>query len=199
MLAQRITSARLSSIQRPNASCLSSISRNQPRNRVARLNVQNLFTGIVQGTANVHSILSTPGFSRLAIAFPPGKMSGIQIGASVAINGTCLTVTNIGLDGDSGSASNNDTLSFDVMSETLRATSLGGLSSSSVVNFERSARMGDEIGGHNVSGHVHSTASIIDVLDTENNRRVTYELTDSKWSKYVLSKVSRLAWRQAIH
>jgi riboflavin synthase len=58
----------------------------------------------------------------------------------------------------------------------------------SKVNFERSARVGDEIGGHNVSGHVHCTASIVEVRETENNKRLTIELPDDKWMKYVLPK-----------
>lgn len=58
----------------------------------------------------------------------------------------------------------------------------------SKVNFERSARVGDEIGGHNVSGHVHCTARIMDVQESENNKRITFELPDDKWMKYVLPK-----------
>eukprot|EP00955_Chlamydomonas_euryale_P049689 354318-Chlamydomonas_euryale.AAC.17 len=75
-------------------------------------------------------------------------MGAWSAGASVAINGTCLTVTDIA----------DDTLSFDIIVETLRATNLGELEAGSAVNFERSARVGDEIGGHNVSGHIHTTA-----------------------------------------
>lgn len=58
----------------------------------------------------------------------------------------------------------------------------------SQVNFERSARVGDEIGGHNVSGHVHCTAGIVEVQETENNKRLTFEIPDDKWMKYVLPK-----------
>eukprot|EP00878_Enallax_costatus_P019078 GHUV01020116.1.p1 GENE.GHUV01020116.1~~GHUV01020116.1.p1 ORF type:complete len:172 (+),score=38.36 GHUV01020116.1:164-679(+) len=122
--------------------------------------VSNMFTGIVQGTAAVADLDSKENFKAFRIQFPSGKAEGVQIGASVAINGTCLTVTAI----------DGDVLSFDVMQETLRATSLGNLQVGSKVNFERSARVGDEIGGHNVSGHVHCTAKIIKVEDTENNR-----------------------------
>lgn len=190
-----------------------------------------MFTGIVQGMATVAEVDAKENFRSFRIALPEGKAAGAQIGASVAINGTCLTVTAI----------DGDVLSFDVMAETLRSTSLGGLevraglwaaAAASVeavaaaaaaaahwqaaallrpqlpqgahipsvhtidaaarlltlsrrrhacclqraqpgsrVNFERSARVGDEIGGHNVSGHVHCTARIAAVEDTENNRR----------------------------
>ncbi|GIL51002.1 hypothetical protein Vafri_7075 [Volvox africanus] len=157
-----------------------------PRVRIARpvraqrgvLFIKNMFTGIVQGIANVTAVDSKEKFSSLDILFPQGKVDGIKIGASVAINGTCLTVTKIA----------KDTLSFDVMMETLRATNLGGLKLGSVVNFERSARVGDEIGGHNVSGHVHCTATIAAVEQTENNRRLTFEVSNPAFMKYILPK-----------
>ena len=76
---------------------------------------------------------------------------------------------------------------FDLIVETLRATNLGELVPGSDVNFERSARVGDEIGGHTVSGHVHAKATIVEQEDTENNRKVVFEL-DEKWSKYILPK-----------
>lgn len=150
-----------------------------PRGRRGALLVRNMFTGIVQGTAEVVSVETLPGLSQIQVKLPPGKAQNIQIGASVSINGTCLTVTHI---------APTDTLQFDIMSETLRATNLGGLSTGSTVNFERSARVGDEIGGHNVSGHVHTTAKIVAVEDTPNNRRVSFQLSDPKWVKYVLPK-----------
>ncbi|WIA13950.1 hypothetical protein OEZ85_002520 [Tetradesmus obliquus] len=137
-----------------------------------------MFTGIVQGTAEVAQLDTKENFRSFRIQFPAGRTENIQIGASVAINGTCLTVTAI----------DGDVLSFDVMAETLRATSLGNLQLGSKVNFERSARVGDEIGGHNVSGHVHCTASIIQVEDTANNRRLSFRLSDPKFAKYVLPK-----------
>lgn len=142
----------------------------------------------------------------------------MAIGASVAINGTCLTVTQ----------QQGSTLRFDVMAETLRRTNLGALQEGGTgarargtarvqagwlavrvvqrallalwalarhpdaaaahprsaphtpaVNFERSARVGDEIGGHTVSGHVHTTARIVKITDTENNRRVEFEVRPS--------------------
>lgn len=89
--------------------------RAQPRRRA--LVVSNMFTGIVQGTASIADLDSNDNFKAIRIQFPNGKADGVQIGASVAINGTCLTVTAI----------HGDVLSFDVMQETLRATSLGHL------------------------------------------------------------------------
>ncbi len=70
----------------------------------------------------------------------------------------------------------NDVLSFDVIEETLRATNLGTLQMGSPVNFERSARVGDEIGGHNVSGHVATTATIASIKETDNNTNITFQV-----------------------
>ena len=69
-----------------------------------------------------------------------------------------------------------DVAAFDIIVETLRATNLGALAPGAAVNFERSARVGDEIGGHNVSGHVHTTAAVTHVEESPNNRRVTFEV-----------------------
>ena len=102
-------------------------------------------------------------------------MAGVQMGASVAINGTCLTVTSI--DGDA--------IEFDVIGETLRRTNLGALKPGVKCNYERSTRVGDEIGGHTVSGHVQTTA---EVARTENNERWQFRLREARWAKYVLAK-----------
>ncbi|EIE19022.1 riboflavin synthase [Coccomyxa subellipsoidea C-169] len=136
-----------------------------------------LFTGIVQGQGNVVKVHQLEDFRSISIQFPSGSMGGIQIGASVAINGTCLTVTEI----------DGDRLKFDIIVETLRATNLGALDLGSRVNFERSARVGDEIGGHNVSGHVCATAEVAAIEDSENNRRITFKVPQ-QFMKYVLPK-----------
>ncbi len=69
-----------------------------------------------------------------------------------------------------------DVLSFDVIVETLRATNLGGLQIGSPINFERSARVGDEIGGHNVSGHIATTATVASIEETPDNRTITFKV-----------------------
>ncbi|PSC76357.1 riboflavin synthase subunit alpha [Micractinium conductrix] len=142
------------------------------------LRIQNLFTGIVQGTATIRNVDRKTEFCSFDIELPAARADNVAIGASVAINGTCLTVVE----------QRGATLRFDVMAETLRRTNLGALDAGSAVNFERSARVGDEIGGHTVSGHVHTTARIVKVEDTENNRRLVFELSDPAWIKYILPK-----------
>ena len=130
----------------------------------------------MQGTAEVVSFDDVGDFARLKLKFPPKTLDGILIGASVACNGTCLTVVE----------TEGDTACFDLIVETLRATNLGELVPGSSVNYERSARVGDEIGGHTVSGHVHAKATIVEQEDTENNRRVVFVWTEV--SKYILPK-----------
>jgi riboflavin synthase len=136
-----------------------------------------MFTGIVQGKAHITEIQSVPGLSTLIIEFPEGSVDGITIGASVAINGTCLTVTR-----QEGSQ-----LYFDAMQETLRLTTLGNLQAGDAVNFERAARIGDEIGGHLLSGHVHTTATVAEIVRPENNVTLWFEVP-GQWMRYVFPK-----------
>ncbi|KAK9809567.1 hypothetical protein WJX73_002536 [Symbiochloris irregularis] len=142
-----------------------------------QLQLRALFTGIVQGTAAVLDVKTLPAFRQLQIRLP--HLDGVQIGASIAINGVCLTVT--------GADPAASSVSFDVIEETLRRTNLGTLSNGSTVNFERSARMGDEIGGHNVAGHIHSTAGVTALEQTPNNLRMVFQVPQ-EWIKYILPK-----------
>lgn len=136
-----------------------------------------MFTGIVQGIATIDRVEAHPGLSTFVIAFPPGSLEGVTIGASVAIDGTCMTVTR----------QEEDCLWFDAMQETLRLTTLGGLREQDKINFERAARIGDEIGGHLLSGHIHTTATLVSVETPENNHILTFEVPEA-WQKYIFPK-----------
>jgi riboflavin synthase len=136
-----------------------------------------MFTGIVQGIATVESLIARPGLTTFVIRFPEGSLEGVAIGASVAINGTCLTVT----------AQEDHRLWFDAMQETLRLTTLGQLAEGSQVNFERAARIGDEIGGHLLSGHIHCTARVTGREQPENNCTLSFEVPED-WQKYLFPK-----------
>lgn len=114
----------------------------------------------------------------MQVNFPDGATREVAIGASVALNGTCLTVTAI----------EQDTLSFDVIPETLKRTNLGALEQGSTVNFERSVRYGDEVGGHNVSGHVHTTAEIVKLEQRSENAVLKFKVDDVAWMKYIMPK-----------
>ncbi|CAM2887506.1 riboflavin synthase [Vibrio mytili] len=136
-----------------------------------------MFTGIVQGTAKVVSIDKKEQFQTHVIELDGDLSKGIEIGASVAHNGCCLTVTNIA----------GNRISFDLMQATLALTNLGQLIEGDYVNVERAAKFGDEIGGHNMSGHISQVATITGVIDTPNNRTIWFELP-IETMKYVLAK-----------
>ena len=136
-----------------------------------------MFTGIVQGTAEVIAIEEKIDFRRHTLQLPSELLDGLNTGASVAHNGCCLTVTHI--DGNA--------VSFDLMHETLRLTNLGDLKPGDRVNLERAARFGDEIGGHAMSGHILGTTQVLDVFATENNHQLWFAI-DPGWRKYVFTK-----------
>ena len=137
-----------------------------------------MFTGIVQGVATVATITDRPGLRSFRLRFPPGFARELAIGASVASDGVCLTVT--ALHGD-------DEADFDVMQQSLSLTTLGGLCEGDRINVERAARDGAEIGGHPLSGHVDFTATVAQVRQPENNHvlRIT---VPAPWMRYVFAK-----------
>jgi riboflavin synthase len=136
-----------------------------------------MFTGIIQGTAEIVAIENKNDFRTHRVRFPEQALAGLKPGASVAHNGCCLTVTRI----DAG------VVDFDLMRETLNVTNLGKLSVGDLVNFERAAGFGDEIGGHAMSGHILCTAEVIDINITENNHQLRFNLPDP-WQKYLFTK-----------
>lgn len=137
-----------------------------------------MFTGIVQGIAKVVAITEKPNFKTHRIKMPIEMCENLITGASVAHNGVCLTVTDI--DGDE--------VSFDLMQETLRITNLGALKVGDFVNIERAMKIGDEIGGHLLSGHVFCTAEVSQIINSENNYQIWLTLPEQEMMKYILTK-----------
>lgn len=125
-----------------------------------------MYTGIVQGNFEVVSVDKKPGLHTIVVALESQLTRDLQIGASVAIDGVCLTVT----------AQNGDHVSFDVMQQTMQQTTLAQLSPGARVNIERSARYGDEIGGHGISGHIDTAVELVAREITENNCELSFEL-----------------------
>ena len=136
-----------------------------------------MFTGIVQGTAEVVQIEEKENFRSHVLRLPESLLPGLEPGASVAHNGCCLTVVNI----------DGDRVSFDLMQETLKVTNLGELSVGGKVNVERAARFGDEIGGHAMSGHILCTAEVSRVIESPNNHQVWFRIPE-QWTKYIFTK-----------
>ena len=108
-----------------------------------------MFTGIVEEVGTVKSI----GSGKLAVAASV-VLEGARLGDSIAVNGTCLTVTAL----DAGS------FSVDVMPETLKRTNLGQLRPGSRVNLERALLVGGRVGGHLVQGHVDATGKVLSLV-----------------------------------
>ncbi len=137
-----------------------------------------MFTGIVQGVAHIEQLTDRSGLRSFRLAFPPGFGAGLAIGASVAVDGVCLTVTAL---------HGNAAADFDVMQQSLALTTLGGLTIGSRVNVERAAKDGAEIGGHPLSGHVDFTAHVADIRRPENNC-VLRLAVPAPWMRYVFAK-----------
>jgi len=138
-----------------------------------------MFTGIVQGTARVAALADRPGLRTFSLAFPSGFCQGLEVGASVACNGVCLTVTSVRPD--------RDEADFDVMQQSLHVTTLGTLAVGDALNVERAARDGAEIGGHPLSGHVDFQARLEAVRRPENNH-VLRIAVPAPWMRYVFAK-----------
>ena len=136
-----------------------------------------MFTGIVQAQVKITEISDKTSFRSLKIKLPDSLRSDLAVGASISVDGVCLTVTSI----------TEAIVSFDVMHETLRVTTLGELKSGDSVNIERSAHEGKEIGGHILSGHVDGTVKITAVEAADNNHVLTFKVP-KQLMRYVFSK-----------
>ncbi|MDP4535302.1 riboflavin synthase subunit alpha [Alkalimonas collagenimarina] len=127
-----------------------------------------MFTGIVQTKAVIAAKQRHGDFIHLVVQVQPEHLELLERGASIAINGVCLTAT----DFDQAAG----TVEFDVIDETLKRSNLGLVSSGEQVNFERSLRFGKEIGGHLVSGHIQTTATLLELEKNNNNCRMRLQL-----------------------
>jgi len=137
-----------------------------------------LFTGIITHIGEV--IARDGGRFTLRAAFDPAT---IPLGASIACDGCCLTVTTVRADG-TGAA-----FTVDVSNETLSRTTLGSWGAGRRVNLERPLKAGDELGGHIVSGHVDGVARIKAVREDGASRRVTFEAA-APLARYIAGKGS---------
>ena len=116
-----------------------------------------MFSGIVEGQATLSSKKEEKSIVRMEFKTTGFNPADLDLGASIAINGVCLTATSL----------NKDSFSVDVSTETLKCTNIGELEVEDLVNIEQSLKIGDSIDGHFVFGHVDevSTVQNIEVLD----------------------------------
>ena len=120
-----------------------------------------MFTGIISDVGRVRSVAERDGGRRLDIA-TAYALADVAIGASVACSGVCLSVVEKG----------EDTFAVDVSRETLLRSTLGVWIEGRLVNLERSLRVGDELGGHLVSGHVDGVGEVVRALSDGESLRV---------------------------
>lgn len=135
-----------------------------------------MFTGIVQGLGYVREIQQRENVCTLILDLG-ALAAGLERGASVAVAGVCLTAVSI----------EGTQVVFDVIGETLAKTALGLAQVGDAYNIERSARLGDEIGGHLVSGHVATTGSIHSI-DTLANNWIVKITCEAEWMLYLFPK-----------
>ena len=132
-----------------------------------------MFTGIVTDVGEVVAVEPrAQGLARLKIAcgYDPDT---IAIGASIACSGVCLTVVARGKDG------NRAWFAVDAAAETLRLTTVGRWQPGRRVNLERALKIGDELGGHIVAGHVDGLAEIVAIRDEGESRRFSFRAPDT--------------------
>jgi riboflavin synthase len=128
-----------------------------------------VFTGIVTDVGKVVAVTERDGVRRLSIGCAY-ETDTIAVGASIACAGICLTAVSRKEAGESGSV-----FEVDAAPETLRVTNAGKWKVGTRVNLERSLRIGDELGGHMVSGHVDGLAVIVEREEIGGATRVTFE------------------------
>jgi riboflavin synthase len=128
-----------------------------------------MFTGIVSGKGQVQKITKYKDYLSLIIKAPKGFSKNLVKGASVAVNGVCLTVKK----------GKTDFLEFDVIEETIQKTNLKNISRLSKVNLERSITAKTEIGGHLVSGHIHGTGEVLKVINNQATKDLQIKIPKS--------------------
>ena len=136
-----------------------------------------MYTGIVRACLPIASIEKLDNLARFSIIFSDELLFELELGASVAVNGVCLTVSAI-LEGS---------VFFDVIKETLELSNLKYLEKGTLVNIERSAKADAEIGGHPISGHVVGTAEVAAIEKPVNNYRLTFS-SEKLWLKFIFEK-----------
>ena len=135
-----------------------------------------MFTGIVQGTRKVSLVSDIEGGRKIRIKLD-NLSKNLELGASVSVNGVCLTAIKI----------SKDWAEFEVIQETLKLSNLSVIKSGDSVNIERACCFGDEVGGHHVSGHVDCMGFIKKIYNTPNNCDVVISC-DKKWMAYIIPK-----------
>ncbi|MDF2473966.1 MAG: ribE [Anaerocolumna sp.] len=137
-----------------------------------------MFTGIIEEVGTVKAVIKSTKSAKIIIG-ASRILEGTKNGDSISTNGVCLTVTEI----------YDNSFTVDVMAETMRKSSLSGLSQGDKVNLERALQVGDRLGGHMVSGHIDGTGTIRNTQKEDNAVWVTIS-ADAMILRYIIPKGS---------
>lgn len=133
-----------------------------------------MFTGIIQTTGSIISRDQKNGRTYFVIQ-PKNFISDVKTGDSISVSGVCLTIVKI----------HQESLTFEVMPETMRKTTLANVKIGDIVNLEPALQLSDRLGGHLVSGHVDAVGEVTEILAYGGNKLVTV-LIPTELTKYVI-------------
>ena len=136
-----------------------------------------MFSGIVQEAGKVIEFVKEKDIYNLSIECSSEFISDLKKGASISVDGVCLTVKD----------ENPEILRFDLVEETIQRTNFQNTKTGDNVNLERSLKMGDEIGGHPVSGHIHGISKVISIDKRDQSWDVKFSI-ESFMHDYMLHK-----------
>ncbi|MDZ4834153.1 MAG: riboflavin synthase [Candidatus Melainabacteria bacterium] len=137
-----------------------------------------MFSGIVEAVGTIEKIEDTGGGIRMRVK-APSILTDAQMGESIAVCGTCLTVVEY----------SNEWFDVEITQETLRCTTLGGLKTGHKVNLEKALKLSDRLGGHMVTGHVDTVGRISEIKEDGFSKLMKFNL-ESKWSSFFVKKGS---------
>ena len=136
-----------------------------------------MFSGIVQTVGKIESIKDKNHIKTIRIETHGNYLEDIAIGQSVSIDGVCLSLVK----------KNDEYCEFEAVEETVNRTTLGSYKQGSKVNLEKSLKFGDTVGGHFVSGHIHTRGRIVEVELVGESKNILIEI-EEKWIKYLTEK-----------
>lgn len=136
-----------------------------------------MYSGITRGVFPVVSLEQRDGFTRFTVELSPALAKDVELGASIAVDGVCLTVV----------AYDGPRVSFEAIAATTSLTTLGALREGRGVSVERSCKIGDELGGHDVFGHVVGTGVVLKRSAVGEQLDLTIGVPPA-WMKYILGK-----------
>lgn len=138
-----------------------------------------MFTGIIQTTGKITRLDVTEKHAKLRIDAPYLVQKNLPLGASIAVNGVCLTVTDW----------NNGEFTVDMMPETMKRTNFGNLQNGSLVNLEPALSLNGKLDGHIVAGHVDTTAELVAKSENENSVELRFKVPH-RYDPYIVEKGS---------